>query len=98
MSESANGSEALSNGEIVTDFDAALSLPANSIGDQGLDGTVWANEFEGLVTASSGRSAAEDRGGGKICSAATARRLALSPAGEILPADRLAAAPAGSRA
>jgi hypothetical protein len=49
MSESANGSEALSNGEIVTDFDAALSLPANSGGDRGLDGAVWANEFEGLV-------------------------------------------------
>src|SRR5487761_1813642 len=35
---------------------------------------------------------------GKFDSAAAARRPALLPAGEILPTDRLAAAPAGSRA
>ena len=35
---------------------------------------------------------------GKFGSAAAARRPALLPAGEIFPADRLAAAPAGSRA
>jgi hypothetical protein len=35
---------------------------------------------------------------GKFESAAAARRPALSPAGEIFPVDRLAAAPAGSRA
>ncbi len=35
---------------------------------------------------------------GKFDSAAAARRPALVPAGEIFPADRLAAAPAGSRA
>src|SRR5580658_960968 len=35
---------------------------------------------------------------GKFESAAAARRPALLPAGEIFPADRLAPAPAGSRA
>ncbi len=46
----------------------------------------------------SGRSTAEDLGGGKIWSGARCREEAGLPAGEIFSPDRLGAAPAGSSA
>src|SRR5271166_1244074 len=49
----------------------------------------------GAAITVSGRSTAEGLGGGKIWSAASARRPA-SPAGEIFSPDRLEAGPAGS--